>query len=116
MTACRVQQSHASTSDTVSLRFSALARDACGTARTQATYQTPTGEPRTARCEVMLPLAMVSEPMPPQKNSNFKITLETNRMPPPIGRLFEDVLSKQPQILQVRARRVACMQAELHPP
>ena len=50
-----------------------------------ATYSGPNGEPRCARCEMVLPLAMVAEPVPPQKQSAFKITLETNRQPPALG-------------------------------
>jgi len=68
-----------------------------------ATYNAPTGEPRCARCDMTLPLPMVSEPVPPQKSAAFKITLETNRPPPPVGSLFEDVLSKQPALLQAAA-------------
>ena len=76
-----------------------------------ATYTAPAGEPRCARCDLTLPLPMVAEPVPPQKNVSgaaqntrshtnlllitshapptqaaFKITLETNRSPPPKGR------------------------------
>lgn len=69
-------------------------------ATVMASYSGPNGEPRCARCDVTLPLPMVAEPVAPVKQSAFKITLETNRMPPPIGELFEDVLAKQPQILQ----------------
>ena len=66
-----------------------------------ATYSTPTGEPRCARCDVLLPLATVANPSPPVKmKDGYKITIETNRAPPPLAVLFEDVLAKQPQLLE----------------
>ena len=80
-----------------------------------ATYIAPTGEPRCARCDISLPLPMVADPIPPQKQSAFKITLEANRMPPPIGSLFEDVLAKQPAILQaVQAGSVNAVSIRYH--
>ena len=53
---------------------------------------------------------MVSEPVPVLKQSGFKITLETNRVPPPLGLLFEDVMSKQPGIFDaIKASGVNAM-------
>lgn len=63
-----------------------------------ATYTTASGEPRCARCEFALPLAMVCEPIAPVKNPKFKVTIETNRLPPSLLSLFEDVFSKAPAL------------------
>jgi len=65
-----------------------------------ATYTTPSGEPRCAGCDVLLPFSMIAEPVPPIKASAYKITLETNRTPPPLASLFEDLLTKQPRMLE----------------
>ena len=70
------------------------------TATIIATYTTPAGEPRCAACEVLLPFSMIAEPVPPIKASAYKITLETNRAPPPLATLFEDLLAKQPRMLE----------------
>jgi len=63
-----------------------------------ATYCTASGESRCARCELSLPLCMVCRPIPTVKNPKYKITLDTNRMPPPLSALFEDVLATSPQM------------------
>ena len=47
-----------------------------------AGYTTRNGEPRTANCEVQLPLALFCTVVPPVKNASHKVTLDTNRMPP----------------------------------
>jgi len=61
-----------------------------------ATYQSALGEPRTARCQISLPLCMVTKVVSPLKNAAFKITLDTNRMPPPLNIIFEDVCGLSP--------------------
>lgn len=68
------------------------------TATVVATFSATDGAPRCAKCDFILPLAMVSELVMPLKQSAFKITLDTNRMPPPLGLLFEDMLSRQPRL------------------
>jgi len=65
-----------------------------------ATYTTPTGEPRCAGCEVVLPFAMIAEVIPPVKTSEFKITLDTNRSPPLLTSLFEDLFAMRPRMLE----------------
>ena len=75
-----------------------------------ATHSSLEGSPRCTRCDFVLPLPMVSEPVPVLKQSGFKITLETNRVPPPLGLLFEDVMSKQPGIFDaIKASGVNAM-------
>lgn len=64
-----------------------------------AAYTTPTGEPRTAIVEVQLPVCMSCMVSPPIKQSTFKFTLNTNRMPPNLVRLFGDMLT-QPGVLE----------------
>ena len=65
-----------------------------------ATYNAPTGEPRCARCEVHLPMRLVAAPVPPIKQSAYKVTLDTNRPPPSLGTLFEDVLQSSPELYE----------------
>jgi len=59
-----------------------------------AAYTTASGEPRTAIVEVQLPLCMSCSVSPPIKSSVFKFTLNTNRMPPNLVRLFGDMLTQ----------------------
>jgi Bardet-Biedl syndrome 9 protein len=54
-------------------------------------YTLGSGEPLTCRCQFILPLSLVSSITPPIKAAAYKITLDTNRMPPPLTVLFEDV-------------------------
>lgn len=61
-----------------------------------AGYTTRNGEPRTANCEVQLPLALFCKVVPPVKNAGHKVTLDTNRMPPQLTGLFEEVISQSP--------------------
>lgn len=65
------------------------------TACVAATYTVNSGEPRCARCEFVLPFSMVASVTPPVKNPKFKVTLDTNRPPPPLAALFEDLLVAQ---------------------
>ena len=50
---------------------------------------------------IELPLRMCGKVVPPVKNAAFKITIDTNRTPPSLPALFEDVCP------QVRAYAVA---------
>lgn len=61
-----------------------------------AGYTTRNGEARTAHCEVQLPLALFCTVVPPVKNANHKVTLDTNRMPPALTGLFEEVIAQSP--------------------
>lgn len=58
-----------------------------------ATYLTGTGEPRSARWSIQIPLCLVCTAIPPVKNANCKITLESNETPPKLSDIFEDVVS-----------------------
>jgi len=58
-----------------------------------ASYTTNLGEPRTARTEVALPMCLFCEVVAPLKNAGYKITLDTNRMPPQLTQLFDDLVS-----------------------
>ena len=68
------------------------------TATVAATYTVNSGEPRCARCEFTLPLSMVARATQPVKNPKFKVTIDTNRPPPPLSTLFDDVLEGEPQL------------------
>ncbi|GFR41608.1 hypothetical protein Agub_g2332 [Astrephomene gubernaculifera] len=69
---------------------------AAHTALVVATYTSKTGEPRSQRLDLLLPLCAFCQLVPPVKNAEFKVTLATNRAPPPLGSLFEDVLAAAP--------------------
>ena len=70
------------------------------TACVAATYSVQSGEPRCARCEFTLPLSMVARATVPVKSPQFKVTIDTNRPPPPLAHLFEDMLSSQPRLAE----------------
>jgi len=57
-----------------------------------AAYTTSMGEPRTSRCDVTLPLCLFCTIVAPLKNAGYKITLDTNKMPPQMTQLFEDMV------------------------
>jgi len=61
-----------------------------------ATYLKDGNNPRVASCRFEVPLVLLCSAVPPVKNAAFKITLETNRIPPPLPALFEDVLAMSP--------------------
>jgi len=72
-----------------------------------ATYTTASGESRCARCDLMLPLCMVCKPIPTVKNPKFKVTIETNRMPPSLSNLFEDVVQAHGQVADSQSAGLA---------
>jgi len=61
-----------------------------------AAYTSRNGEPRTATCEVQLPLVLFATVVGPVKNAGHKITLDTNRMPPQLTSIFEDIVMQSP--------------------
>eukprot|EP01029_Cantina_marsupialis_P027768 TRINITY_DN7737_c0_g1_i1.p1 TRINITY_DN7737_c0_g1~~TRINITY_DN7737_c0_g1_i1.p1 ORF type:complete len:875 (+),score=267.96 TRINITY_DN7737_c0_g1_i1:112-2736(+) len=52
------------------------------------------GEPRTSCSELHLPIFLFGTLVPPRKNNMFKFTLDTNKNPPLMNRLFEDVFQQ----------------------
>ena len=54
-------------------------------------YTTSAGEPRTAVVWVALPLCLFVVAVPPVKAARFKLTLDTNRPPPVLTSLFEEL-------------------------
>jgi len=62
-----------------------------------ASYYSSSNEPRTTVCEFSLPLALVAIPIQPVKNATYKVELHSNRQPPALQVLFEDLLS-QPHV------------------
>lgn len=64
-------------------------------ATVMATYTTAFGEPRSATAELVLPLCLMARIVSPLKNATHKITIDCNRMPPPMSVLFEDMLTQQ---------------------
>jgi hypothetical protein len=61
-------------------------------------YTTAKGEPRTARLEITLPLALFCKIVPPIKTSVYKLTIDTGRR----GAALLDTLFKdlQPQVIE----------------
>eukprot|EP00898_Chlorokybus_atmophyticus_P007860 jgi/Chlat1/8075/Chrsp75S07540 len=59
-------------------------------AHVAVTYVTNDGAPRTASCELHLPLALFAQSVPPVKKAGYKITLDTNRDPVDLTELFDD--------------------------
>jgi Bardet-Biedl syndrome 9 protein len=57
-----------------------------------AIYNAPTGEPRTTMCDFLVPMSLAGDIVPAKKISVHKITLDTNRLPPPMDLLFEDLI------------------------
>jgi len=58
-----------------------------------AAYTTATGEPRTARTTIDLPMLLCCYAVPPLKNCQYMFTLDTNRPPPSLIDLFGGVLN-----------------------
>mmetsp|Transcript_22638 Transcript_22638/g.70294 ORF Transcript_22638/g.70294 Transcript_22638/m.70294 type:complete len:843 (+) Transcript_22638:343-2871(+) len=69
-----------------------------------AAYTTDHGEPRTAHCEMQIPLCLACQVVAPVKNAGYKITLDTTRMPPQLTALFEDVVMQSPYASDLMAR------------
>jgi Bardet-Biedl syndrome 9 protein len=67
------------------------------TANVAAAYSLENGEPRTSYTAVQLPLCLGAKLIPPVKNTTFKFTLDTNRMPPLLAELFEDMIGQPGQ-------------------
>ena len=61
-----------------------------------ASYDAPGVGPQVARADLTLPLALAAEVVPPVKAAEYKVTLDTNRPPPPLSELFADVLVASP--------------------
>ncbi|XP_025056351.1 protein PTHB1 isoform X3 [Alligator sinensis] len=53
-------------------------------------YNTPTGVPRVAQCKFRLPLRLICFPAQPSKTANHKLTIDTNKPPVSLVRLFPD--------------------------
>lgn len=58
-----------------------------------AAYTTNSGEPRTAKTVIELPLCLAARVVVPLKNQQYMFTLDTNRDPPALTDLFVDVLN-----------------------
>lgn len=54
-------------------------------------YLTSSGEPRTAKCTIDLPMFFLARLIPPVKEPTYKFTLETNKPPVLLATLFEDL-------------------------
>ena len=55
--------------------------------------------------QVALPMPLYCQACAPQQASTFKLTINTNKPPPPLSALFEDVLAHSPQ---ARPPHAAC--------
>lgn len=58
-----------------------------------AAFVTKNNEPRTAQTNFRLPMCLASRVVTPLKNCQYMFTLDTNRPPPPLSELFEDILT-----------------------
>lgn len=71
-----------------------------------AFFVSPVGESLTAKGSALLPLGVVATPVPPMKNSNFKIQVDTNKAPPPpLQDLFPDLALRgevSPNVMSVQ--------------
>lgn len=61
------------------------------TAHLIVSYEGAGGQPRASYLEVALPLALFCRAVGPVKNASYKITVDTNRAPPHLGNLFQDI-------------------------
>lgn len=66
-------------------------RPAHTTATIAALYSSKSGEPRSVSTSIQLPLRMCGKAIAPVKNASYKITIDSNRQPPSLAALFEDV-------------------------
>jgi len=57
-----------------------------------ATYVTATGEPRAVSTSFRLPLILIAKAVPPVKNSDFRLTISTDKDPVILFQLFADVV------------------------
>ncbi|DBA69081.1 TPA: hypothetical protein ACH3X2_013241 [Trebouxia sp. C0005] len=65
-----------------------------------ATYVSSSGEPRTTSTKVALPLSLFCQLVAPQQAAVFKVTLDTNRPPPQLVDLFQDMVAQAQMDLQ----------------
>ncbi|CAG9461638.1 unnamed protein product [Pedinophyceae sp. YPF-701] len=72
-------------------------------AKITAYSQTPQGEPRVTSADVVLPLALFVELDTPVREAAFKLTISTNRDPPRLSSLFDDVLQSTPGTMKSAA-------------
>ena len=61
-----------------------------------ALYAVKGGQPRSVSTSIQLPLRMCGKGTAPVKNALHKITIDSNRPPPALPALFEDVCSQDP--------------------
>ncbi len=57
-----------------------------------AAYTNSKGEPRTAQCDIHLPLSFLCKLVPPIKNSSAKVTMDTNKGPVGMNAIFGDFM------------------------
>jgi Bardet-Biedl syndrome 9 protein len=57
-----------------------------------ATYRDSLGQPRCSTLLVPLPLCLFCTVVPPVKNAEYKLTVSTNRDPPQMVDIFQDML------------------------
>ncbi|XP_066263410.1 protein PTHB1-like [Branchiostoma lanceolatum] len=60
-------------------------------AEVSASYNIPTGAPRTVQATVSLPLSLVCRPCVPVKNAVCKVTIDTNKPPVNLNEIFPDL-------------------------
>ena len=71
-----------------------------------ATYETSKGEPRAVFASFRLPLALFAELVPPIKESAYKLVLDTNRAPPQLTALFDDMVAQSASLTSTASANV----------
>eukprot|EP00803_Ostreobium_quekettii_P005345 evm.model.scf_3119EXC.1 EVM.evm.TU.scf_3119EXC.1 scf_3119EXC:983-9869(+) len=84
------------------------------TAMVVASYCSPQGEPEAASLQIPLPMGLFCHMVAPVKTSEHKVTVDTNRHPPHLLSLFEDMVAQSTcpmeQVTRVSAGNVLTFQ------
>lgn len=59
-----------------------------------ASYISDDGAPRNATCSILLPFSLAAKAITPLKDNQYKFTLDTNRDPPKLTSVFDDMLAQ----------------------
>lgn len=77
-----------------------------------AAHTNEAGEPRLSVTEFQLPMCIVCRLVPPLKSNTFKFTLDTNRLPPALPALFDDMF-QQPGLTEDAIQRITSSSANM---
>ena len=74
-----------------------------------AAYATDRGEPRAAVATMRLPMTLFAELVPPIKEAAYKLVIDTNRAPPQLTSLFDDMVSQSTSLASTVSANVMSM-------